>query len=363
VTLLSRFFVFWLNRGARTAGKYYCNFFLQGHDGRRQLQNRFYRVKVLASVIQSAALATTVFLASCSRPSPPSTPLAQATPGTKKILFFSKSSGFEHPMIKQTGGQMSKAEKILSEIGKSNNIEFTFTKDGSVFTPESIARYDAFFFYTTGDLTERGTDGNPPMSTEGKAAFLEAIHNGKGFIGVHSATDTFHSPGNKDFGPARFVNDGNNLDPYIKMIGAECIMHGSQQTAHQICVDKSFPGMSAVSDEFGPLEEWYALKNFAPDLHVLLVQDTSTMNKSGNDSQFYDRPNYPSTWAHPYGKGRVFYTSMGHRDDVWSNPVFQQALIGGMNWASGNVDADITPNLEKVAPQASILPKQKPQSK
>src|SRR5580658_1291409 len=111
----------------------------------------------------------------------------------KKILFFSKSSGFEHDMIKEKNGQPSEAQKILAELGAKNNIEFTFTKDGSVFTPENIAKYDAFFFYTTGDLTTPGTDKNPPMSQEGKAAFLEAIHNGKGFIGSHCAADTFHS--------------------------------------------------------------------------------------------------------------------------------------------------------------------------
>jgi uncharacterized protein len=279
---------------------------------------------------------------------------SQAAP--KKILFFSKSSGFEHDMIKRKDGQLSKAEKILEELGKKNNIEFTFTKDGGVFTPENIAQYDAFFFYTTGDLTEPGLDKNPPMSKEGKAALLEAIANGKGFIGTHSATDTFHSPGGKEHGPARYVDDGVNADPYIKMIGAEFIIHGAQQRAHQICVDRNFPGMSAVPDNFGPLEEWYSFKNFAPDLHVLLVQDTSTMDKSGKNVHAYARPNYPSTWAHDYGKGRVFYTSMGHREDVWNNPVFQQVLIGGMNWALGNVDADITPNIQKVTPQAGVLP-------
>jgi type 1 glutamine amidotransferase len=307
-------------------------------------------MKIIAQIVRSAALAAAIILTSCSTTS------REAAMAPKKVLFFSKSAGFEHPMIKRKNGEMSNAEKILADIGKANNIEFTFTKDGSVFTAENIAQYDAFFFYTTGDLTERGTDGNPPMSKEGKAAFLEAIHNGKGFIGTHSASDTFHSPGNKEHGHARHVDDGGNADPYIKMLGGEFIIHGSQQRAHQICVDKKFPGMSAVPDDFGPLEEWYSLKDFAPNLHVLLVQDTSTMDKSGGNKTAYDRPNYPSTWAHMYGKGRVFYTSMGHRDDVWSNPVFQQVLIGGMNWALHRVDAKVKPNIKKVTPEANVLP-------
>ncbi|MDQ6631705.1 MAG: ThuA domain-containing protein [Verrucomicrobiota bacterium] len=272
----------------------------------------------------------------------------------KRILFFSKSAGFEHSAIKKTNEQPSFVEKVLQEIGGKNNFEFTFTKDGTVFTPENIAKYDAFFFYTTGDLTEAGTDKTPPMSKEGKAAFLEAIKNGKGFIGTHSASDTFHSPGNEKHTPARYVADGENADPYIKMLGGEFIKHGSQQKSRMIIADKKFPGMSAVPDDFGPLEEWYSLKNFAPDLHVLLAQDTSTMHEA-----MYQRPPYPATWARKHGQGRVFFTSMGHREDIWTNPIFQRVLIGGINWAVKNVEADVTPNIKKVTPQANQIPPDK----
>jgi hypothetical protein len=282
---------------------------------------------------------------------------ASAQSAAKKILFFSKSSGFEHDQIHEKNGQPSPAQIILTQIGKDNNFEFTFTKDGTVFTPENIAKYDAFFFHTTGDLTTVGTDHNPPMSKEGKAAFLEAIHNGKGFVGTHCAADTFHSPGGADSGPSRWQNDGDNADPYIKMIGGEFIIHGSQQRAHQICLDRKFPGLSDFPDDFGPLEEWYSLKDFAPNLHVLLLQDTSAMDRAaGGNKSGYDRPNYPSTWAHMYGEGHVFYTSMGHRHDVWTNPVFQKLLIGGLNWAVGNVTADVSPNLMEAAPEAAHLP-------
>ena len=93
------------------------------------------------------------------------------------------------------------------------------------------------------------------------------------------------------------------------------------------------------------------MKDFADNLHVLLVQDTSGMT-----GEPYARPNYPSTWARMYGKGRVFYTNMGHRDDVWNSALFQSVLTGGINWAVGRVDADVTPNIDQVTPQASVLP-------
>ena len=281
-----------------------------------------------------------------------------AMPAKKKVLFFSKSSGFEHDAIKLTlkDGKPGYAFAVLRDIGEKNNIEFTFSKDGSLFTPDYLAQFDAFFFYTTGDLTLAKNnptqgDGNPPMTPAGKTAFLKAIADGKGFIGTHSATDTFHPPGNKDNGPARYQDDGDNLDAYTRMIGASFIKHDAQQPAHQIVADAKFPGASAVPADFGPKEEWYSLKNFAADLHVILVQDTSTMKGPS-----YARPPYPSTWARMYGQGRVFYTNMGHRDDVWTNPVFQSVLVGGLNWALKRVDADITPNLAKAAPQARVLP-------
>src|SRR5437667_6361619 len=83
---------------------------------------------------------------------------AEAAPPKRKILFFSKSSGFEHSVIKREHGQRSFAENILAELGPKYGFEFTFSKDGSLFTPAYLEQFDAFFFYTTGDLTTLGTD-------------------------------------------------------------------------------------------------------------------------------------------------------------------------------------------------------------
>src|SRR6185436_16013964 len=112
---------------------------------------------------------------------------AAQPPKMKKVLFFSKSSGFEHSVIKLKDGQ-SFAGKILAEAGPKHGLDFTFSKDGSLFTPDYLKQFDAFLFYTTGDLTGPGTDKNPPMTPAGKQAFLDAIKAGKGFVGTHSAT-------------------------------------------------------------------------------------------------------------------------------------------------------------------------------
>src|SRR5580698_6348692 len=120
-------------------------------------------------ILRIVALISSTLLSAC---------FLTAAPQPRKILFFSKSSGYEHSAIKKSDGQLSAAEEVLAKLAKDNNFEFTFSKDGSLFTPDNISKYDAFFFYTTGDLTQPGTDKNPPMSKAGKAAFLAAIKQG-----------------------------------------------------------------------------------------------------------------------------------------------------------------------------------------
>ena len=69
----------------------------------------------------------------------------------------------------------------------------------------------------------------------------------------------------------------------------------------------------------------------------------------------YQRPPYPATWARMHGQGRVFYTSMGHREDVWTNDTFVSLLLGGLGWAVGNAQADVTPNALLGRVSATIL--------
>jgi uncharacterized protein len=274
----------------------------------------------------------------------------------QKVLFFSKSSNFEHAVIKRKNGQPSFVENILTELGSKHGIEFICSKDGSLFTPEYLAQFAAFMFYTSGDLTAAGKDGNPPMTAAGKVAFLDAIKNGKGFIGVHSATDTFHTGETAETDTNRprtwrYRNLGDKADPYTRMIGAEFIIHSVQQNAKMTVVDKKFPGMKKLGESFSQMDEWYTLTDFSKDLHVLLVQETEGMTGIP-----YQRPPYPATWARLHGNGRVFYTSMGHREDVWLNPVFQEILFGGIAWAVGNIDANVVPNIEIVTPRCWELP-------
>jgi uncharacterized protein len=256
----------------------------------------------------------------------------------QKLLYFTRSAGFEHPEVIRKGNELSRSEKVLTKLGEKVGFDVVCSKDGAVFDGD-LDQFDAFAFYTSGDLTGKPALPQPgrPMSPEGKKKLLAAIEAGKGFVGIHSATDSFR---------------GEGIDPYIAMIGGEFLTHASQQKAMMKVVSPNFPGMRGLDDGFKMLEEWYAFKKFASDLHVILVQETAGMHDPP-----YQRPPYPATWARMHGKGRVFYTSLGHREDVWTNPKFQQVLLGGIAWALKNADADVTPNIAQVTPGANELKK------
>ena len=274
-----------------------------------------------------------------------------APAASKKILFFTKSSGFEHSVISWKNGQPSFAEAVLLDLGRKNGWEFVFSKDGSKFGRDYLAQFDAVFFYTTGDLCSEGTDKQPAMSPGGKQALFDYVRSGKGFLGAHSAADTFHTANESKKGPERYANHGQDADPYVCFLGGEFIIHGAQQVATNWVIDPAFPGFEKAGEQFAFQEEWYSLKDFAPDVHVLTVMDAPHMKGS-----MYERPPYPNTWARMEGRGRVWYTAMGHREDVWTNPIFQKILVGGIKWALGEASANLTPNIQAAAPGANVNP-------
>jgi hypothetical protein len=268
---------------------------------------------------------------------------AAAEAKKQKVLYFTQSAGFQHSVVARTDGELAHSEKVLVEMGKRAGFEVECSKDGRVFDGD-LDQYDAIAFYTSGDLTKPNPQGDPPTSAKGKQRLLDAVAAGKGFVAFHAATDSFHTPG-----PGNEIQ--TEVDPYIAMVGGEFLTHGAQQEA-SLRVTSQFPGVEnkALGDKISFTEEWYATKNFAKDLHVILVQETKTMT-----GECYQRPEFPSTWARRQAKGRVFYTSLGHREDVWTSPVFQAIALGGFAWVMGNKDYDVRPNIGEVTPHANQL--------
>lgn len=279
----------------------------------------------------------------------------------KSVLVFTKSSGWEHDVVKRVDGKPSIVDDAVTELGNKHGFKVGVTKDGRIFETKELHNYAAVVFFTTGDLTTLGTDGKPPMSAKGKGMFLDAVQHGLGFVGVHAGSDTFHTPPDTPDLANRYIAHGEQQDPYLKMLGGEFIIHGREprlQDANLIVNDPNFPGLEGVTSPVSFNEEWYSLKDFMPDLHVILTLDTHGMK-----GECYQRAPYPATWGRMQGKGRVFYTAMGDRPENWKNQFFLNVLGGGIRWAIGDANAQLDVNLKQAAPGYAEIPPKFPAAK
>jgi type 1 glutamine amidotransferase len=250
-------------------------------------------------------LAALIFAVTAFAPGPT---LAASKP--KRLLVVTVTKGFRHTSIPL-------AEKVLAQVGeKSGAYTVDYVRNdqdmAEKMTPEKLRNYDGVVF--------ESTTGNLPLPD--KAGFLNWIKSGGAFIGMHAATDTFH--------------DTNGIDPYIEMLGGEFKHHDAQVEVECLNQDPKHPATHMIGKSFGVKDEIYQMKNFFRDrVHGLL-----TLDKHPNTGQPGD---YPIAWCKMYGKGRVFYTSLGHREDVWENPVYQQHILGGIKWALGLAPGNATP--------------------
>ncbi len=265
----------------------------------------------------------------------------------KKVLFFTRNVGYYHDIVRRKEGEeLSFGERRLVEIGEEMGVEVVCTKDGRVFD-QDLSQYDAFAFYCNNDLTQPNDAGEPPMTPEGKARLLAAVEDGKGFLGFHSTCACWRTPGEA------YVNvPPEKLDPFLRMLGGEFIAHGPQQEASLTITSHRLPPIASLglAEGIAFFDEWYCMKNFNHDMHVILVQETQFLR-----GDCYRRPPFPSTWARRQGKGNVFFTSLGHTEDVWTSPFFAAFVTAGINWAVKNADPDLPANFEKVTPRADIL--------
>jgi type 1 glutamine amidotransferase len=284
-----------------------------------------------------------------------------STAANKSVLVFTKSAGWEHDVVKRVGGKPSLVDDVVTDLGSRHGFKVGVTKDGRIFDSKDFHSYAAVVFFTTGDLTTLGTDGKPPMSPKGKQALLDAVHDGMGFVGVHAASDTFHTQPDSEDRSNRYIAQGEKEDSYLRMLGAEFIIHGREprlQDANLIVNDPKFPGLEGVASPVSFNEEWYSLKDFVPDLHVILTLDTQGMK-----GECYQRAPYPVTWARMHGKGRVFYTGMGDRPENWKNEFFLNLLAGGIRWSIGDASAQLDANLKQAAPGYAEIPPKFPAKK
>jgi type 1 glutamine amidotransferase len=189
---------------------------------------------------------------------------------------------------------------------------------------EALKSYDGVIFAnTTGDL---------PLPDP--QAFIDWIKAGHAFVGTHSASDTFHG-----------------FMPYIEMIGGEFRTHDAQATVDCLNQDAKHAACKHLPASWTVHDEIYLIKSFTRStVHGLLTLDKEPNKKTPGD--------YPIAWCKQFGKGRVFYTSLGHREDMWDadwgapnnrknspeiSKAYQQHILAGIQWALGQAKGSAKP--------------------
>ena len=238
----------------------------------------------------------------------------------KRLLAIGEEKGYRHEAV-------SHALATIERLGRETGIWDTtirtdteaLTKKKLEYNAKNLNDFDAVLFYTGGTLE---------MDDQKKADFLSFIRDdGKGFIGVHSATITF-----------------TNWPEYGDMIGGYFDEHPwGTFDAPIIVEDPGFPGMKQWPPAFVLRDEIYQMRNFSRDkVRVLMRLDAGKLNLTNPRVHRKDH-DFAVTWAKMYGKGRVFYSTLGHVDENWDRPEMQTMYVEAIQWAMGLVDADVTP--------------------
>jgi uncharacterized protein len=246
-----------------------------------------------------------------------------AQPKKKKLLAIGEVKGYQHDSV-------SHALATIERLGRESGAYDTYIRtDTELLTKQKLEAgnaknlnyFDAVLFYTTGELD---------MNEQQKKDLLSFVHeDGKGFIGVHSAIDTLYK-----------------WPEYGEMVGGYFKEHPwGVFDAPVIVEDPRFPGMQGFPLSFVFKDEMYQVKDFSRDkVHVIARLDANKLDLSNPKVMPEHRADkdFAITWAKMYGKGRVFYSTLGHREESWDRKDVQTMYLEAVKWAMGMTDADIS---------------------
>lgn len=229
---------------------------------------------------------------------------AEAAP--KKVLVVTATAGFRHSSI-------ATAENVIATLGETSGAYTVVDvvrggpdgKDSAEvaakMTMAKLNEVDAVIFAnTTGDLAIPDKDG-----------FIKWVEAGHALIGMHSCSDTFHG-----------------YRPFIDLVGGEFLTHGAQVQVDAYNQDPTHPATRHLGPIYTVFDEIYEFKSFErAKVHGLLTLDKNPQTLAPGD--------FPVAWSKDVGRGKMFYTSLGHREDVWTSTLYQQHILGGIQWALG----------------------------
>ncbi|CAN5115816.1 hypothetical protein BH23BAC1_BH23BAC1_14050 [soil metagenome] len=212
------------------------------------------------------------------------------------VLVYSRTTDYRHPAIES-------GLKAFNSLASEKGFNITSTEEAEMFTPENLKNFTAVVFLNTSGVI---------LDENQKKAFQDYILNGGGFVGVHAASFT-------------------ELDwPWFgELVGRFFKGHPKVQEAIIKVVDNKHPATSHLPQKWTWTEEWI---DFHPlnskNLQVVLKVDEDTYEGGGMGED------HPIAWYQKIGKGRSFYTGLGHTDESYSDTNFLQHLYGAIYWAS-----------------------------
>ncbi len=213
---------------------------------------------------------------------------------TPRILVYAKTRGFHHASIPA-------GLAAIQQLGAENGFAVDTTTDSSYFVPKTLKKYAAVVFMsTTGNI----------LNEQQQAAFEKYIQSGRGFVGVHAATDTEY-----------------DWPWYNQLVGAYFKSHPKQQEAVLNIVDDTHISTKHLPKTWKRFDEWYNFKSIQPNLNVLITIDEKSYTGGANGDT------HPMAWYHDFDGGRSFYTEFGHTDASFKEPLFLQHLLGGIRYA------------------------------
>jgi type 1 glutamine amidotransferase len=226
-------------------------------------------------------------------PSPPGQ-LAASRGTAIRVLMLTATAGFRHDSIPT-------ARQVMAGLASTGELTVAATEDLSTISASSLTQYDVIMFaLTSGELEFSGVQ---------KAAIVDFVNGGHGFVGVHSASDTLYE-----------------WPDYGRLVGAYFKEHPWTQQATVVVENQSHPATMGLGDRFSLLEEYYTFReNPRGRVDVLLRLDAGSVGAAGD---------YPLAWGQSFGAGRAYYNALGHFSATWSDQRFQRQLIGAIRWAA-----------------------------
>lgn len=251
-----------------------------------------------------ALLAGSFALVACDQDAP------QLPAPPKRVLAITEAAGFRHTSIPDAVGAIralgigTAAWEIVAEASTAEQV-------AAAITAERLRGVDLVLF--------ANTTGNLGLTPEGRIAFYEWVRGGGTFLGIHSASDTFHG------------------DPeYLDLLRGEFLTHGPPTTVEIFVQDRAHPACAELPESFLFFDEIYEFKNWSRSrVHVLLSLHRHPQTGEPGD--------FPLAWTNRFGRGRVFYSALGHFEEGFRNELHLKLLKGGMLWALGILAGDDAP--------------------